>query len=158
MFDQYVLGELARRNILFDTLLVVGTMGSIWILPLDGITWINLECFALILNAIAIVTLHRKDIISRNYLFFIASSAVGIAVTFLPLLPYPEYLIGPIDIIRGRFEDGVRILYGHNPPQPSAFISFVGMATWYSAVVGLIRLGYLHFLNALIGDGAQKVI
>jgi hypothetical protein len=155
MFNEYVLGKSPWWNISFDALLVIVTMGGIFALRVDNITWINLESFALILNAIAIVNLHHKTFASRNYRFFITLSAIGIAVTIVPLLPYPGQLEWLIDFMRGDVKNGVRILNGHNPPQPSAFVSFVGMTTFYTSVVGVIKLGYLKLLNAFIGNGSQ---
>lgn len=156
MFNEFVLGKSPWRNISFDALIVSVTMGGICVLRIDNITWINLESFALMFNAAAIASLHHKDFQSRNYLFFTASSLIGIAVTVLPLLPYPEELKWLVDVLHGDVEDGVRILNGNNPPQPSTFISFVGMITFYSSVVGGIKLSYLEVLNALIGNGSQK--
>lgn len=133
--------------ILFDVLLIIVTMGGIWLLPLDSITWVNLETLFLIFNAITITMLHNKMFQGFDYKLWAGEIAVGIVLAALAIVSSPELLNSITPLLHGNIEESVRRLNSGQGVGLNGFVMFVGFLCVYAAIVAIIRIGLSKWLR-----------
>lgn len=132
--------------ILFDVLLVIVTMGGIWLLPFGSIAWVNLEALFLIFNAITIVMLYNKWFQGLDYKFWAGEIGIGIVLTVLAILSSPRLLNSMTPLLHGNLEESIQRLNSGQGVGLNGFVMFVGLLCIYAAVVGAARIAFLGLL------------
>lgn len=137
-------------GILFDVLLVIVTLGGIWLLPFEQLNRVNLEIVTVVLNGITIIFFHKKEFRSIDYSGYFVILIIGSVVSVLSIISSPALLNVGISLVRGRFEESVGEI-NSLPTDPRNFILFVGFWAVYASVVGMIR-------KLFIGDKGMSTV
>ncbi|MHB8404394.1 MAG: hypothetical protein ACYDCJ_03120 [Gammaproteobacteria bacterium] len=149
--------EINWYAITYDVLLVIISMGTVWLLPFEQLSRVNLEFILVYLNGITIAMFHNRKLQVADYSVYLIMMAAGGIMIVLMMLSDPILLNIGLLVLHGKIEESVEAL-SNITADVRNFVMFIGIGAVYASIAGMMRLAFLKFVRSFVQNQSKKYI